>query len=583
MDRIRKFTKKYCIKELAVIFFISTVLFFIFYAKYDEYLIDIGREAYIPWQMLKGKILYKDIFNVYGPLGYQINAILFSIFGTSLNTLYLAGFFNSLIILFSTFFISKLFVSKKTSLCITGLTIFICVYAKNFFDFIFAYSYNAIYALSGFLLSVLSILLYIKNRSKTALLAGFMFAGFAFANKIEYFPYFCFLFLCLPIFAKRDCKKYVFSVLAFLCFPVLSFCALFLQGLDTTDLYNAYELIKKLIHAPSTTYFYTTNGLYFNIQRTKEALLIFWEVMKVIIPYSIFLYAIEYLREKYKINNALTEILLIACTIILISKNIKSLVLYRDGLFSWLGLIVLIILLVSAVIFVKKLVSGSILRRDKMFLFLVISTILASFKGLFSIYTNTYGTFNLAVLFAPAVIFFIKYLPVNYTNKILLNKTINQLCIAAMLGCFAVTMYRTVKTELYVIKQPRGIIATRTIYGDQNALISYIKNNTPKNAKILTVPEGVTVNFLAERDSDNFYYYLMPVNVDIFGAETIIENLKKSPPDYILQNNLGYSAYNKGGIFSYLTGFYEFLEQEYTPVLQLNAPVSFTLYKKISG
>ena len=101
--------------------------------------------------------------------------------------------------------------------------------------------------------------------------------------------------------------------------------------------------------------------------------------------------------------------------------------------------------------------------------------------------------------------------------------------------------------------------------------------------KILTVPEGVTINFLAERDSDNFYYYLMPVNVDIFGAETIIENFKKAPPDYILQNNLGYSAYNKGGIFSYLTGFYEFLEEEYTPVLQLKAPVSFTLYKKKSG
>ena len=35
---------------------------------------DIGRELYIPQQILNGEVLYKDIFNVYPPLSYLLNA-----------------------------------------------------------------------------------------------------------------------------------------------------------------------------------------------------------------------------------------------------------------------------------------------------------------------------------------------------------------------------------------------------------------------------------------------------------------------------------------------------------------------------
>ena len=196
MEKFKEFANRFCLKELSIIFVVSLILYILFYAKYDVYLIDVGREAYLPWQMLKGQLLYKDIFNVYGPLGYQINAIAYAIFGVKL--LYLMGFLNSLVILFTTFFIGKLFVDKKTAMCISGLTLFVCVYAKNFFNFIFVYSYSAIYALSGFLLSLLAMLFYLRDKKNLYLTLSFFFAGFAFANKIEYLPYFGFIFVCLP-------------------------------------------------------------------------------------------------------------------------------------------------------------------------------------------------------------------------------------------------------------------------------------------------------------------------------------------------------------------------------------------------
>ncbi|MFQ8625165.1 MAG: hypothetical protein ACLSA2_01150 [Candidatus Gastranaerophilaceae bacterium] len=54
-----------------------------FTGHYAGILIDFGREVYYPERILEGKILYKDLFNIYGPLSYQINALLYKIFGAS--------------------------------------------------------------------------------------------------------------------------------------------------------------------------------------------------------------------------------------------------------------------------------------------------------------------------------------------------------------------------------------------------------------------------------------------------------------------------------------------------------------------
>jgi predicted membrane-bound mannosyltransferase len=94
-----------------------TILFFcilpVFFLHQGFLLIDTGREFYIPQQMLNGEVLYKDIFNIYGPLSYQINAILFAIFGIKINTLYLFGILNSYLIVLLSFLISREFLKES--------------------------------------------------------------------------------------------------------------------------------------------------------------------------------------------------------------------------------------------------------------------------------------------------------------------------------------------------------------------------------------------------------------------------------------------------------------------------------------
>jgi hypothetical protein len=54
-------------------------------------LVDFGRECYMPWQMLHGARLYRDLAYFNGPLSPCVNTAVFAVLGASLRSLYLAN------------------------------------------------------------------------------------------------------------------------------------------------------------------------------------------------------------------------------------------------------------------------------------------------------------------------------------------------------------------------------------------------------------------------------------------------------------------------------------------------------------
>ena len=111
----------------------------IFCGHYSNILIDFGREVYYPEQILEGKVLYKDLFNIYGPLSYQINAVLYKIFGAKLSTLYGAGWVSSILAVSGIYIIAQKFLSKFLSFCIGFFTISVCVATTCIFNFHFSH------------------------------------------------------------------------------------------------------------------------------------------------------------------------------------------------------------------------------------------------------------------------------------------------------------------------------------------------------------------------------------------------------------------------------------------------------------
>jgi hypothetical protein len=54
-------------------------------------LVDFGRELYLPWRITEGRVLYRDLASFNGPLSPYLNALWFTIGGTSLRTLVVAN------------------------------------------------------------------------------------------------------------------------------------------------------------------------------------------------------------------------------------------------------------------------------------------------------------------------------------------------------------------------------------------------------------------------------------------------------------------------------------------------------------
>src|SRR5437016_2475231 len=57
------------------------------WGTWPDVLIDFGRELYLPWQITRGRALYRDLAHINGPLSPYVNAAWFSLLGVSLRSL----------------------------------------------------------------------------------------------------------------------------------------------------------------------------------------------------------------------------------------------------------------------------------------------------------------------------------------------------------------------------------------------------------------------------------------------------------------------------------------------------------------
>lgn len=258
-----KFLKSdYFVISIIAVIFISFA--YIFWGTQGLFSIDTGREFYIPQQMINGEVLYKDIFNIYGALSYQINAILFAIFGTKITTLYSAGLFNSFIIIITLYFLGREFMKKSLSFMVSMVIMFSLVFHPFLYNSNLPYAYAISYALSSFLLSVLFLIKYIKTEDNKMAYLSCLFCGISLANKYE-FTLLPFVLIYVLGFLKPIGIKNGLKALGFLLsVHLLSYGTLLIQGLNFTDIKETITLFKNLINAPLLKLFFEKFGVFFN-------------------------------------------------------------------------------------------------------------------------------------------------------------------------------------------------------------------------------------------------------------------------------------------------------------------------------
>lgn len=581
-QKIKEYKRDVLLITLLLLIFVF--LCSLFFAHQSNPIIDVGSEAYIPFQMLKGKILYKDIFVILPPLSYQLNSFLFLIFGASINTLYFAGSINALIIILAIYFIARNLTSPLNSAAITFSSMGFGCFTFYIYSYLFPNSFGSVYALSSFLLSALFFIRYLNNSNPKFVVVSSFFISLSFFFKYEFIAFLPILVFS-SIFYKPIPRKYIlYCIIAGLSVPLFSFSLLFMQGVTLEKLFEIISFIKKFSGSESRIYFLTNVvGLYFSPNLLKISLTSFTKTALSLSTILVLLYLLFYILINFSSENKLLRIRKIT----LISVIFINIIFFRHlfmysffpSSFSWLPIFTSIIFIISVIIYLKNKTL-----KNELFCFTVLIALAGTCKSFFSLNLNCYGTFFLPLLLLVNIIFFIEYFPCffKFVDRKIWGKAFLTLVIITTLLFASWKIQFIFDNLIYPIKSDRGTIYTSKTFAEPlNNAMDYINKNIPENKTFLVFPEDVTLNFLTGRDSNNRHFRTIPVEVEVWGEQNIIDNLKKDLPDYIFINNMdsksqGYTYFCE----DYAQNICRFVFENYEYQTEFGKEFQIKIYKK---
>ena len=234
-------------------------------------MVDSFREIYIPQQMVDGNIIYKDIFVIYPPLSYLINAFLIKIFGNGTNLLQTVGLLTSVGILYFTNKIAGIFLEKKYIFAILLFIISGLILSPNVFNSFLPYSFGILYGILFVLISI-----YCALNKKYPL--SYLFYSLAILCKLE----FALLLLALVFLSKKDHWKR--NLLALIVPFLITGIVLTIMGVHLSDLKTCLDLILAIGKSKTLYLFYSYMGLIFRLKLLYVYLI---NILRFLIPINL--------------------------------------------------------------------------------------------------------------------------------------------------------------------------------------------------------------------------------------------------------------------------------------------------------
>lgn len=162
------------------------------WGTWPDPLIDFGRELYVPWQLTAGKVLYRDIAHLNGPLSPYLNALWFKLFGLGLRSLV---FVNLAIWALLLWMLYRILVEiggrfSATVACLAFVVVFsFAQYDQGYgnYNFICPYSHEITHGLALSVAAMLCVRQYTKRRRLTYAAAAGLLLGLVFLTKAEVF------------------------------------------------------------------------------------------------------------------------------------------------------------------------------------------------------------------------------------------------------------------------------------------------------------------------------------------------------------------------------------------------------------
>src|SRR5688572_29951523 len=83
------------------------VMLAVSWRKWTSMIVDIGRETDLPFRLMSGEVLYRDIHHLYPPFSPYFNSLLYRIFGVHLDTLAFSGILFTALLIFLCYRIAR--------------------------------------------------------------------------------------------------------------------------------------------------------------------------------------------------------------------------------------------------------------------------------------------------------------------------------------------------------------------------------------------------------------------------------------------------------------------------------------------
>jgi hypothetical protein len=184
---------------------VAGALFWLTWAHWGDIQVDCGREVYVPYQILRGKLLYRDLWYPYGPLEPYVSALLLKLFGEYLSVLYFLGLTVAIGCALVLFEVGKMLAGRAVGLTL-GLVMLLEGFNFTIFNYIFPYTYSAPLGVLFSLLCLLLTLRYVLGRTGHDLMLAGLAAGLAVITKQEQ-GIACFILLSFVVVMETVLKR----------------------------------------------------------------------------------------------------------------------------------------------------------------------------------------------------------------------------------------------------------------------------------------------------------------------------------------------------------------------------------------
>ena len=155
------------------------------WARWGNVTVDCGRELYVAAALAEGKLLYRDVWYLYGPGAPYINSLLFRIFGIHLNVVYLAGSLAGLTTMLTLFRCALYFAPLPVAFA-TSYIVLIQSFSGGIYNYPLPYAYASVYGSVAACLFLLYAIRSAINPTKINLLWAGLWSAVALLMKLEF-------------------------------------------------------------------------------------------------------------------------------------------------------------------------------------------------------------------------------------------------------------------------------------------------------------------------------------------------------------------------------------------------------------